>query len=88
MEGNQIFKIDAMSSQCGDSAYYPQMIDITSYADGGEHSLEFFAHTSGGNISSFLVDDVSIEAPDWGKVLWLTYLACLRDFTRWHEPGL
>ena len=59
-------------ANAANSAYYPQMIDITSYADGGEHSLEFFAHTSGGNISSFLVDDVSIEAPDWGKVLWLT----------------
>ena len=72
IDGNQIFKVDSTSSQCGDPKYYPQMMDISNYADGNKHTLEFYGYTIGGSISDFLVDDVSIIDPGWGKVLWLT----------------
>ena len=71
IDGNQVFKVDSTSGQCGDPNYYPQMMDISTYADGNKHTLEFYGYTSGGALSDFLVDDVSIIDPGWGKVLWL-----------------
>ena len=72
MDGTQLFKVDGTAAKCGDPAYYPQLVDVSAFANGLSHSLKFFSHTSGGSISNFLVDDVSIEDPGWGRVLWLS----------------
>ncbi len=62
IDGNQVFLTDGASPLCGVLGYAQQSVDISGFADGGVHSLEFhstiFANNGGG--SNFFVDDVSI----------------------------
>lgn len=62
IDNNQVFFVDGSSPLCGLAGYTTQSVDISAYADGAPHTIEFhsetFAHKS--NISSFLVDLVSL----------------------------
>jgi len=62
VDSNQIFVTDGASDLCEVLGYSLQTVDISSYADGAEHTIVFhsetFAENAGG--SNFFVDDVSI----------------------------
>ena len=64
IDGNQLFLTDGSSSLCGSLGYTQQTIDVSAYADGGTHSIEFhseiFANNGGG--SNFFVDDIVLDA--------------------------
>ena len=62
VDGNQEFFTDGGSGLCGSLGYTPQAVDISAYADGGVHSLEFhseiFAVNAGG--SNFFLDRIEL----------------------------
>lgn len=57
-----VYLIDGSSPLCGSVGYTTQTVDISAFADGKAHVLEFHAMTSGLNadVSNFFVDDVAI----------------------------
>ncbi len=63
VDGNLEFSIDGGSSACGTVGYETQTVDLSSYADGASHTIEFyseiFATNAGG--SNFFVDDVYLS---------------------------
>jgi cysteine-rich repeat protein len=62
IDNNPVFVVNGSSPLCGVFGYTPRMVDITAYANGGSHSLEFHGETFSNNLdaSSFFVDNVSI----------------------------
>ncbi|HKJ18926.1 MAG TPA: IPTL-CTERM sorting domain-containing protein [Xanthomonadales bacterium] len=66
VDGTQVFLVDGSSPLCGVLGYTEQTVDVSAWADGGVHTLEFnseiFANNVGG--SNFFVDDVSIEGTE------------------------
>ncbi len=65
IDGSQVFLSTGSSGLCGTLGYSLQTVDISAYADGGAHTLEFhseiFAINGGG--SNFFVDDISFTVP-------------------------
>lgn len=65
IDGTQEYVIDATDASCGVLTHSQQSIDISAYADGGSHTIEFHSEVFGtGGTTNFSVDDVSIVAPD------------------------
>jgi cysteine-rich repeat protein len=62
IDGNQELLIDGSSSLCGIVGYAAQSVDISAYADGASHNVEFHAETFAVNLdlSNFFVDAISI----------------------------
>ena len=62
IDGNTVFSIDGGSPLCGVLGYSQQTVDISAYADGGDHTLEFVSTTvsTNGGSTNFFVEDVSI----------------------------
>lgn len=78
MDGETLFLTDGASPSCGAVGYVLQTVDISAYADGGEHTLAFLSETfsANGGQSNFFVDDVMIGPPSAcstpADVPWLT----------------
>jgi len=66
VDGNQEFLINGSSSLCGNIGYTTQSVDISAYADGASHNIEFHSESFADNldVSNFFVDAVSLP----GKV--------------------
>lgn len=61
VDGTQVFLVDATSPLCGTIGYGQQTVDVSAWADGGAHTLEFHSITTG-QIVNFFVDDVALGA--------------------------
>ena len=63
IDGTQVFLTDGTSPLCGTLGYSSQSVDITAFADGGLHTLEFNSEIFGTNGagSNFFVDNVVIS---------------------------
>ena len=63
IDGNQEFLTNGTATLCGSLGYSPQSVDISAYADGGSHTVEFrsqiFANNGAG--TNFFVDNVAIS---------------------------
>jgi len=64
IDGNQEYVILGNDNSCNVVGYAQQSLDISAYADGGSHMVEFHSEIFGTNVTNFFVDDVSIVAPD------------------------
>ncbi|MFZ0544462.1 MAG: hypothetical protein WAM60_03455 [Candidatus Promineifilaceae bacterium] len=64
VDGNQEYQILGDDAACGVVGYAQKSLDISAYADGGSHTIEFHSEIFGTNTTNFFVDDVSIIAPD------------------------
>ena len=64
IDGTQVFLTDGSSPLCGVLGYAQQSVDVSAYADGGSHTLEFHSEIFGtnGSGSNFFVDDVALDA--------------------------
>lgn len=64
IDGTTVFSTDGASNLCGLIGYSQQSINLSTYADGLPHDIEFFATTfsNNGGITNFFVDDVSVLA--------------------------
>ena len=62
VDSTQVFLVDGTSPLCGVVGYSLQTVDLSAYADGGSHALEFHSEIFGGAaVTNFFVDDVAIE---------------------------
>ncbi len=63
VDGTQVFLVDGSSALCGVVGYSLQTVDISTFADGGSHNLEFHSEIFGTNatVTNFFVDDVAID---------------------------
>ena len=61
VDGTQVFLVTAASPLCGSAAYSLQSVDVSAWADGGAHTVEFHSITTG-QIVNFFVDDVSMTS--------------------------
>ncbi len=63
IDGNEVFSIDGGSALCGQLGYQQQVVDISAYADGASHVLEFYSETfaNAAGPSNFFIDDVEIS---------------------------
>lgn len=64
----QVLLIDGSSPLCGIDGYSSQSVDISAFADGGAHDIEFHSETfaSNGEVSNFFID--VIEMPGTASV--------------------
>jgi uncharacterized repeat protein (TIGR01451 family) len=62
IDGNQVYMIDGSSPLCGQLGYTQQAADISAFADGGTHTLEFHSIIFGSGTTNFFVDDISIPS--------------------------
>ena len=60
VDGNQVWIIYASNPYCGNFGYSPINIDLSKYADGGFHLIEFHSITYGPDVTNFFVDDVQL----------------------------
>jgi cysteine-rich repeat protein len=62
VDGNREFHVDGSSSQCECLGYTTQSVDISAYADGASHNIEFHSEIYANNqdVSNFFVDAVSM----------------------------
>jgi len=62
IDGNQVFVVNGADAACGVIGYQKVTVDVSAYADGLPHTLEFhseiFANNGGG--SNFFVDDIDL----------------------------
>src|SRR5690606_15086059 len=63
VDGNQEFFLDGSSPACGATEYTEHTVDLSSYADGGTHTVEFHSETfaTNGDVTNFFVDDVVLD---------------------------
>ncbi|NJN54581.1 MAG: hypothetical protein HC804_07380 [Anaerolineae bacterium] len=61
LDGTQVYLVDGTSALCGVVGYSLQSVDVSAFADGGVHNLEFHSEIFGGAVTNFFVDDVSID---------------------------
>lgn len=66
IDGNVVYTIDGSSPLCGQLGYTQQVVDISAFADGAPHTLEFYSQTfsNNGGGTNFFIDDVSIAGAD------------------------
>jgi len=62
IDGNRVLRIDGSSPLCGIVGYFTQSADISAYADGGTHDLEFHSETfsNNGTFSNFFIDVIAM----------------------------
>ena len=60
IDGNSIYYTDSNDPSCDSTVYIQHVIDVSIYADGGTHSLQFRGETDITDFTNFMVDDVSI----------------------------
>ncbi len=62
MDGAQLWSTNGAAPECNTVGYRQETVDVSAYADGGVHTLEFNSEIfgSGGSGSNFFVDDVEI----------------------------
>ncbi|MCL4838199.1 MAG: hypothetical protein KJ058_09580 [Thermoanaerobaculia bacterium] len=62
IDGTQIWQTTAADPACGVLGYRQITLDVSAYADGGAHTLEFNSEVFGSATTNFFVDDVTLEA--------------------------
>jgi hypothetical protein len=70
VDSTQVYITDGSSSLCGTPGYELQMVDLSAFADGGVHSIEFHSEVFGSGTTNFFVDDVAVDVqPD---AIWVS----------------
>lgn len=79
IDDNIVFNVDETDG--GSYTVYTQVtVDVSAYADGGVHNVEFYSEKTAGTIINFFVDDVVLDATGGGggggceesDIPWLT----------------
>jgi len=62
MDSTVIFFANATDSSTYKDEYITVIVDVSSYADGNQHTLKFFGHQTGNpRVTHYLVDDITIK---------------------------
>ncbi len=70
IDGVELWRTDGTDSACGTLGYRLIEVDVSDYADGGEHEIKFDSVTIDG--ANFFLDDVELNLEAGGDVLWLS----------------
>jgi hypothetical protein len=62
LDGSQVAFFDNADARCGSIGYQLVSIDISAFADGGAHTLDFTGEVFGPGVTNFFVDDIAIES--------------------------
>jgi len=62
MDGTQLWMTTATDPACGTLGYRQVTLDVSAYADGGAHTLQFNSEVFGSGNTNFFVDDVVLDA--------------------------
>lgn len=62
VDGEPVYRTDATSHWCGSLGYRPQSIDLSDFADGESHLLEFHSVLDSGENTNFFIHDVTIAS--------------------------
>jgi len=64
IDDTQVFKVDGGNAACGVNGYVLKTVDVSAFADGNSHTVNFHSETFAGNgrWSNFFVDDVVLES--------------------------
>jgi uncharacterized repeat protein (TIGR01451 family) len=80
MDGTQLWQTTGASPECGTTSYRQITVDVSAYADGAAHTLEFHSEIFGSDNSNFALDDVSLNSTDGpvactnlANVSWLSF---------------
>ena len=70
VDGTQVFFVDGANPACGLVGYTLQTVNLSAYADGGVHEIQFHSETfsTNGGVGNFFVDDVALNnvpGVDW-----------------------
>ncbi|REJ80648.1 MAG: hypothetical protein DWQ36_11305 [Acidobacteria bacterium] len=88
VDGNEVWS-DACETDRGIVTYVPASVDISAYADGGVHTIEFVSVNAGGGVTNYSVDDITLTvapqvnileiptASTWGLLLLGSVLAAI-----------
>ena len=68
IDGTTLWSTNAAAAECGVLGYRQVTLDVSAYADGGAHLLEFNSETFGSANTNFFVDDVVLDAEGGGAV--------------------
>jgi cysteine-rich repeat protein len=68
IDGNELFHVDGEDAACGQIGYVERLVDVSAYADGGSHTIEFFSEGFADNgtlannrvQTNFFIDNVMI----------------------------
>ena len=71
MDATTVFSTTNADGACGGDVYVKKTIDVSAYADGSPHTVEFRGVLTSGqvNVTNFFVDDVSLLALNHAPVL-------------------
>ena len=74
IDGDQVAFYDGTADFCGTLGYHQEVVDISAFADGGTHTLEFHSQVFAVNgfVTNFFVDDVKVQLCPGGN--------CATDF--------
>ncbi|MFZ2358384.1 MAG: S8 family serine peptidase [Anaerolineae bacterium] len=61
MDGTQLWVTTAADPACGTLGYRQVTVDVSAYADGGAHTLQFNSEVFGSANTNFFVDDVMLD---------------------------
>lgn len=62
MDNTQLWQTTGASPECGVTTYRQITLDVSAYANGGAHTLEFNSEVFGSDNTNFALDDVSLDA--------------------------
>jgi len=62
VDGTSLWSTTGAATECGTLGYRQVTVDISAYADGGTHTLEFYSEVQGSGTTNFFVDDVAIDS--------------------------
>ena len=62
LDGTQVIAFDNADARCGSIGYQLISVDITAFADGAAHTLDFTGEVFGPGVTNFFVEDVAIES--------------------------
>ena len=62
LDGQQLWEVTAATASNYSSGYIQVSVDISTYADGGTHTLQFVSHTdASAETTNFLIDDICMD---------------------------
>ena len=64
LDGTQLWQTTGDAPECGTTSYRQILLDVSAYADGGAHTLEFHSEVFSSDITNFALDDVSLSSTD------------------------
>lgn len=64
VDGTEVFETDNQDPNCDSMTYMEKNVDISAWADGDTHTIEFWSYNDESGITNFMIDDISIVCSD------------------------